>query len=219
MDLAEIGRYVLVVVNVVFTACGFGIAGAGIFLLIKAEELEADVELLEDLPIKTVSYVLVVVGFLLAITSIIGVIGAYKKNRIMLTIYLFVIFALVLIQLCIGIYGYQYDSAETINTLVEDKWFEEGEDARQKRIDYQDFFDCCGWNNIYDSRAAGLDTPCPRTDPETCKQATLDWLTQYLTPVAIAAIVFACLEFCALFAVLGMLCSAKDVEDEEDWLI
>jgi len=208
-------------INLLFLCqlCGLGIAAAGIFLLIKANELERDVELLQDLPIATTSYVIMFVGFLLAATSVIGVIGAWKKQRVMLTVYLFVIFALVLIEMCIGIYLYQFDSSDTINSLVEDKWFEEGEDARQKRIDYQDFFDCCGWNNIYDSRAAGYDTPCPRTNPDPCKDATLDWLEEFFTPVAITAIVFACLEFVSLFATLAMLCTAKEgSDDDDDWL-
>mmetsp|Transcript_12284 Transcript_12284/g.14534 ORF Transcript_12284/g.14534 Transcript_12284/m.14534 type:complete len:220 (-) Transcript_12284:164-823(-) len=219
MALHDLGRYILIGVNIIFTACGLGIAAAGIFLLVQAEQLESDVELLQDLPITETSYVLMMLGFALAITSVIGAVGAFKKQRIMLTVYLFVIFALVLLQLCIGIYLYQYDSSEAINTLVENKWFEEGADARQKRIDYQDFFECCGWNNIYDSRAPGYDTPCGRVDPPTCKQATLDWLSVYFTPVAIAAIVFASLEFVSLLATLAMLCNAKDIEDEEDWLL
>mmetsp|Transcript_16825 Transcript_16825/g.23559 ORF Transcript_16825/g.23559 Transcript_16825/m.23559 type:complete len:220 (-) Transcript_16825:178-837(-) len=219
MAIQDFGRWTLVFVNTIFTLCGLGIAAAGIFLLVMAEELTNQVELLQDLPIAETSYVLVVVGFLLAIASLLGAIGAYKRQRVLLTIYLFVIFALILIQLCIGIYLYQYDNSEAINSLVENQWFEEGEDAREKRIDYQDFFDCCGWNNVYDSRAPGYDTPCPREDPSTCKQATLDWLSAFFTPVAIAAIVFASLEFVSLIATLGLLCNAKEVEDDEDWLI
>lgn len=218
--MMEMGRYILVGINLLFTLCGFGIMGAGIFLLIKAAELERDVALLKDLPIVATSYVVLFVGLAVAITSICGAVGAVKKQRVLLTIYLFVIFAVVLIQMCIGIYIYQYDSAGTINTLVEDKWFEEGTSAREKRISYQDYFECCGWNNVYDSRAAGYDTPCLRQDPPTCKQATLDWLAQFYTPVAIAAIVFAVLEFLALFATLALLCNAKDqVDDDEDWLM
>lgn len=197
---------------------GLGVTAAGILLLIKAEELEKDVELLQDLPIVTTSYVILFVGLSLAITCVVGVYGALKKQRVLLTIYLFVIFAVVLVQLCIGIYLYQFDSDDTINTLVEDKWFEEGNAARDRRISYQDYFKCCGWNNIYDSRAAGYDTPCPRENPDTCKKATMDWLAQYFTPVAIVAIVFACLELVALGATLVLLCKAKDTaDDEEDW--
>ncbi len=193
---------------------------AGAFLFTKAEELEKDVELLKDLPIKTTSVVILVVGLALAITCAIGAWGALKKQRVLLTIYLFIIFALVLIQLCIGIYLYQYDSADTINTLVENKWFEEGEDAKNRRVSYQDYFKCCGWNNIYDSRAAGYDTPCTTADPATCKQATLDWLAVFFTPVAVAAITFAVMEFVALTATLVILCQAKDsADDDEDWLM
>jgi len=187
--------------------------------LVKASELEQDVELLKDLPLTTTSYVVMFIGLALAITSVIGVIGALRKNRVFLTVYLFVIFAVVLIQLCIGIYLYQYDSDASINALVEEKWFEENEGAREKRIDYQDFFQCCGWNNVYDSRGAGYDTPCPRENPETCKQATLDWLSQFFTPVAIVAITFACLEIFALIATLGILCTSKESEDDDDWLV
>mmetsp|Transcript_20385 Transcript_20385/g.36260 ORF Transcript_20385/g.36260 Transcript_20385/m.36260 type:complete len:220 (+) Transcript_20385:150-809(+) len=219
MELQQVGRWLMISVNVIFTFLGLLVAAAGIFLLVQASALENDVELLQDLPLKTTAYVIMFVGFALAITSIIGVIGAWKKQRVMLTIYLFVIFAVVLLQMCIGIYLYQYDSSETIDSLVENKWFQEGEEARDRRIDYQDFFHCCGWNNIYDSRAAGYDTPCTQQDPPTCKQATLDWLAIYFTPVAITAIVFAALEFISLLATLAILCTAKEVEEEETWLI
>jgi len=98
MALHDLGRYILIGVNIIFTACGLGIAAAGIFLLVQAEQLESDVELLQDLPITETSYVLMMLGFALAITSVIGAVGAFKKQRIMLTVYLFVIFALVLVR-------------------------------------------------------------------------------------------------------------------------
>mmetsp|Transcript_26419 Transcript_26419/g.46837 ORF Transcript_26419/g.46837 Transcript_26419/m.46837 type:complete len:121 (+) Transcript_26419:355-717(+) len=118
-----------------------------------------------------------------------------------------------------GVFLYEYDTVDVLDSVVEDAWFEEGTEAREQRINYQDFFECCGWADPFDSRASGYNTPCTRSNPDSCRDATLDWLAQFYTPIAIFAIVFAMFQLMAVGATLAMLFRAKaDEDDILDWL-
>ena len=191
--------------------------GCGIAILLRAEDLESKVELLGDLPLVTICYVILFIGVIVVVTCAMGLYGGYVQNRFLLTVFLFFLFSILLIQLCMGVFLNQYNSGDILDEVVEDKWFEESEEAVDKRVNYQDYFDCCGWHTPYDSRASGYNTPCPRTDPDACKDATLDWLAQYYEPISIFAIIFALFQLCAVVATVLMLMKSKE-DDDDDWL-
>jgi len=151
--------------------------GLGIWGLIEAENLRASAELLSDLPVEAVAYCIIFLGGISSLACYSGLHGSCTKKaklrRLLLSAYLFTLFCVMLIQLCMCVFLYQYGTAQALDDVVEDRWFEEGEEALQRRIDYQDYFDCCGWANAYDSRASGYNTPCPRTNPTACREATI----------------------------------------------
>jgi len=172
--------------------------GLGIWGLIEAENLRASAELLSDLPVEAVAYCIIFLGGISSLACYSGLHGSCTKKaklrRLLLSAYLFTLFCVMLIQLCMCVFLYQYGTAQALDDVVEDRWFEEGEEALQRRIDYQDYFDCCGWANAYDSRASGYNTPCPRTNPTACREATIDWFNEQFFPIAIFGIVLAICE-------------------------
>mmetsp|Transcript_13455 Transcript_13455/g.20174 ORF Transcript_13455/g.20174 Transcript_13455/m.20174 type:complete len:246 (+) Transcript_13455:35-772(+) len=217
--LVEINKFqafmstAIMIIAFLFFLVGFGLMGAGVYILGTSEDMDSETDLLGDLPLITISWVIVIVGAAIGLISLTGMYGGYKQNRPLLTIFFFFLFSSVLIQLCMGIFLFTYASEETLDDIVKDTWFEEGSGARNRRIDYQNYFECCGWNSIYDSLASGYNTPCTRSSPISCKEATLDWMDESYVPVAIFAITFACVEFIALSATVVLLGSSKHEED------
>eukprot|EP00954_Amorphochlora_amoebiformis_P008455 656547-Amorphochlora_amoeboformis.AAC.1 len=188
---------------------GVGMMGSGITMLGNGQDVEDNVELLNNLPLVPASYVVTFLGVMIIVVSAVGVYGGYQKNRFYLTMFLFfnlsvflthhnmqqtlkVIHAGIFVLLLVNsIYILTYDDDNTLDTVVKDFWFEEGIDARQRRIAYQNYFDCCGWVSNTDSLASGYSTPCTRGGPSACREATQKWLGENFTPTALFGVVFA----------------------------
>mmetsp|Transcript_1452 Transcript_1452/g.2064 ORF Transcript_1452/g.2064 Transcript_1452/m.2064 type:complete len:126 (+) Transcript_1452:545-922(+) len=122
-----------------------------------------------------------------------------------------------LVQLCMGAFLFTYETTGVLDSIVRDRWFEEGIEARQLRVDYQNFYECCGWSDPFDSRASGYNTPCPIASPTACRDETLDWLGENYTPAAIFAISFALIQLVAVLATVMLLMKGKN-HDHDDWI-
>eukprot|EP00954_Amorphochlora_amoebiformis_P030076 1394096-Amorphochlora_amoeboformis.AAC.2 len=117
---------------------------AGIVLVIKAQDLEQEVELLQELPLKDTAYGVIFVGVTLMVLAIAG---AWSSPKIMLsmesnlsedqekilaiartvqTAYMFSLFVLLTVQITLSVYLFEYHSAEVLDDVVENQWFAEG---------------------------------------------------------------------------------------------
>jgi len=212
MKIFTIATFILLLASLSLTALG-------IWGLIEAGDLRERAELLSDLPVEAVAYCIIFLGGISSLACYAGLHGSCTTKahyrRLLLSIYLFTLFCVMLIQLCMSVFLYQYGTEQALNDVVEDRWFEEGEDAMNRRVNYQDYFDCCGWANAYDSRASGYNTPCPRSDPSACRQATMDWFNSQFFPIAIFGMVLAICEVFAVGATVGILMHKKKIE--RDW--
>uniref|UniRef100_A0A7S0GWF6 Tetraspanin n=2 Tax=Amorphochlora amoebiformis TaxID=1561963 RepID=A0A7S0GWF6_9EUKA len=186
-------------------------------MLGNGQDVEDNVELLNNLPLVPASYVVTFLGVMIIVVSAVGVYGGYQKNRFYLTMFLFFNLSIFVLLLVNSIYILTYDDDNTLDTVVKDFWFEEGIDARQRRIAYQNYFDCCGWVSNTDSLASGYSTPCTRGGPSACREATQKWLGENFTPTALFGVVFASLQGVGLLSLLIYLCTRKE-EDEEELL-
>jgi len=211
--------YVLSAVNFLLMLASLALTGMGIYGILEAEQLENQLELLTDMPIEEVAVCICILGGLGSVACLAGFKGASTNNeklrRFLLSLYLFVLFTVMLIQICMCVFLIMYGTEEVLDDLVKDRWFEEGPQALQRRIDYQDFFSCCGWESIYDSRASGYNTPCPISDPDPCREATIDYLHSFFFPLAIFGLTLAGLELIAIIATVAVLQAKKKVFD--DW--
>eukprot|EP00471_Norrisiella_sphaerica_P006028 CAMPEP_0184489600 /NCGR_PEP_ID=MMETSP0113_2-20130426/15917_1 /TAXON_ID=91329 /ORGANISM="Norrisiella sphaerica, Strain BC52" /LENGTH=243 /DNA_ID=CAMNT_0026873123 /DNA_START=133 /DNA_END=864 /DNA_ORIENTATION=+ len=212
--------YALVAVNFVLTCCAIALLGLGIYGLGQAEKLRS-LELLVDMPVDVVAVIITILGAISTFACACGFYGAYTKRRglgrKLLYFYLFVVFTAMLVQLCMCIFLYTYGTEAVLNDLVTDRWFEEGDIARERRIDYQDFFECCGWENPYDSRASGYNTPCPRPGADSCLNATMEYFDENFLPMALFGMILAILEFVAVMATVVILCVRKKIYDENEF--
>jgi hypothetical protein len=161
-------------------------------------------------------------GICTVVACIIGFIGAWKRNLTMLKFYSVFIITVILIQLAMGIYLTTLD----VNDLRVN-WYQQGDsdEGIQRRKDFQNFLECCGFDYWYDSLGV-YQTPCPfapstaRPDaPSSCKDAARAYIKKWVAPVAAAAVAIACLEIAALGATLYIVMKnrAKNYESAFDY--
>jgi len=217
---------ILFIMNITFLVTGIAMIITGVYGVLQGSDIREEVWLLNDLPLETVSWVVMFVGIGILSITFCGFIGGWKEGRDpgsgrgLLVIYIFFVIAAVFTQMLMGIFMYEYHSTGTLDAVVEDYWFEETDVARERRIDYQQYFDCCGWADNKDSLASGYNTPCPISEyglePSSCRAATMSYLAQYYLPVAIFCISIAVLECIASFATFGVLLAQKEKSIAEE---
>lgn len=194
--------------------CGLGIVG-----IIYGGQIRERADLLQDLPVETVAWIVMLLGGLAAFGCACGFWGGIttsaKTRRGMLSMYLFILFTAMLMQLCMCIFLYTYESVRVLDDTVYDKWFEEGAPAKERRIRYQDYFECCGWETPYDSRASGYNTPCSISAPISCRDATMDFFEANFQPMALMGIVLALTEILSVVATIALLIRQKEGLFEE----
>jgi len=203
----------IVIVNILFLLMGIAIVAIGSYGVTQSKKVIAGAQLLQQLDIVLIGVIVTASGVGTILTSIAGLIGAIKKWGNFLKGYALVLFLVCGIQLSMGVY------LTTLNTdQLQSTWNEDTDAGRQRRIDYQDHFHCCGWNTLTDSLGY-LDTPCPNPGviTLTCKQATINFMHQYVDPLALGSIVVACIELfsmsLACFVIMTMKGPVEDIMD------
>lgn len=212
-------RTIIIFVNILYCLTGLITLSFGVWGFYQAEDIQENVDLLEDFDLERMMISIICIGIAMTLTTILGLKGAIPvpPRRKLLTVYLFIIYGVVMVQLVLGVYVAIFDTG-LVNQKVEEKWFVEGPAALNSRVKYQNYFVCCGWNNIYDSRAQPYKTPCPFSAPESCKEKTLELMKENLTPIAITVITFAATQIAALISTAGLLCLSKENTEEEQWI-
>lgn len=212
-------KRILVVVNTILFFASLALCILGILGTQQSDEIERRASLITDMELKMVATIICVMGGIAAFGCFCGAYAGWtesnKKGRLANTVYLVILFAAILIQLCMCIFMYLNDSEEVLDDIVEKKWFEEGDMQLLRREEYQEYFVCCGWASVFDSRASGYNTPCLAGDPVSCRQATMDTFNEKLYPMALFGLSIALLEALGLFATLYILCVRKQMGDED----
>mmetsp|Transcript_33590 Transcript_33590/g.46967 ORF Transcript_33590/g.46967 Transcript_33590/m.46967 type:complete len:238 (+) Transcript_33590:141-854(+) len=209
---------VLTICNAILAIAALGLCGLGLYCLLLAQDVKGTIELLTDMPLVMVAYIIMLIGAISAVACFAGFYGAYTDNdkhrRTGLYSFLFFVFAGFLILLCMSIFLYLYGTKQVLNDIVRDRWFEEGQQPLEKRIDYQDYFECCGWETPFDSRASGYSTPCPRSNPESCLDSTLDFFETNFLPLSLFGLVLGICQFLAVVATVLVLRAKKKMFDD-----
>jgi len=167
-------------------------------------------QILADFDLPNIMLVLVCSGIGTVCTSLFGFLGAYKRWENVLKLYASIVFVVICLQIGMGGYLLNLNVDSLQNT-----WAEEDQTGLQRRIDYQNYLSCCGWNYWYDSLGQ-LNTPCPFMPtitnpgtPTTCRQGTLDFINKYLGAIAAAAVTIAVIELVSLIATCVVIFDGK----------
>ena len=141
-------RGLLIAFNFIFIlggACAFGV---GIWSVISKMQYAS---LLGSVYYNLIVYLLITAGFLVLITGIIGCVGAFRKNRTLLTAYFVLLFVIFAAEIIAGIVAFVYHEAihnelvDELRSNLNKNYNQSGQDALTKSVDdMQQEFQCCG---------------------------------------------------------------------------
>jgi len=205
---AKISRYIVVLVNVAFIVMGCIIMITGAAAYAKAQSVENSAVIFRTLNVSLIGELITCAGLITIVISLTGCYGAIARDPNYLKFYAISLFIIVCIQLGMGAYLMSLNIDSLYNT-----WATDTDQGEQNREDYENYMHCCGWDYVTDSMP---ETPCAGYRV-TCKQATKDFISKYMGPVAAAAVAIAVIELVSLIATLVVIFSSgKKVEDFYD---
>jgi hypothetical protein len=217
--------------RILLLGINFFFLGAGVLIVILAavansnsNTFEADAPIFHWYQASISSAILIATGAGTIATSLVGFAGVYFRWTTCLKIYTIVMFGVCALQLAIGIFL----DTRNVDTQIEDYWFDPTQDGLDERTKYQTTRSCCGWATTTDSRTqAWGPTQCPpafvpgyewvpRPDGAwpPCREATVDWIDKYVSPIAVAAIVLSVFQFVALAGSCWIVMVAKKDGDD-----
>jgi len=209
----KFSRTVVIGINILFFCAGVIILGFALNLILGSgiSQLGAiQRAFLRGLRIEIVAAILGFCAAIIILTSIAGVVGAYKQWRKMLIFYAATMFLVLSIQLAMGFY---------LNTLdpsaFEAYWHEASVATRD---DIQTSLGCCGWK-VNSDTVPYPDCKYPGWDPPaaSCELRAKQFIQQYTVPAAVAAITIAFAELAAMFGTCGLIYTSKDLKPGDDW--
>lgn len=213
-------KTIVVIVNVIFIIIGIIIMSLGAWGIEKSDELQNKSAVLKDIPIRSIMVMVTVVGVFIIVTCLMGIIGALKRIRKMLTCYALFLFVLSIMELALGIGILAFNLADQADKFVEDEWFRETPNQGERIQAVQTFLDCCGWANADDSGYIP-GAQCPFTPPpRPCRDAIVEYINGFFKPIGGVCLTLALLQLIAVMASCAILWKSKDVDkefDDKDW--
>jgi len=215
-DLLKAARKITIVINVIFFLLGLIVMIIAVVGYTKANAVKSQSDVLSTLDVPLLTIIVVAAGLATIVTSIFGFAGAIKESHLLLKFYIVLTFCVFVTQIVLGAYLLNLDISS-----LQTRWEEEGDAGKQRRVSFQDYLTCCGFNIWTDSMGT-LQTECPYLptpendykEPQTCKSAAQDFVDKWIKPVGIASIVIACIESIAIVISLFIVC--KQTEKVED---
>jgi len=200
-QIKKCARYTVMIVNIIFLACGIFILIMGLVGLNRISDYEDSVPILKELNIKLIASLIVCAGIATIAVAVIGFISAAFRMHAFLKAYTLLLFAVCCIQIAMGAYMITRDVED-----LRDEWELDSEQGEARRQAYQLSFECCGFLYVTDSLP---ETECPNNYRVSCVEATKTKIEENLLPVAISAIVFGCLELISLVATCLIVCQPE----------
>ncbi|KAI9314255.1 Tetraspanin family-domain-containing protein [Dichotomocladium elegans] len=155
-----------------------------------------------------------ILGAIIAGASLLGILGAYKKRRSIIFIYMIIVLIALVFQVVIGVKVYQ--KAANTPAYLGPLW---SQGSTSYRMQLQSEFSCCGYNNPMDKPAV-TDVCDPSSGTISKYPACYDTLNRYADTAfkRLYAVLFAALavEFLALTNGITVLCTRAMVNDQEE---
>jgi CD9 antigen len=203
--------------NFLYWLSGCIILGVGIWLRVdeSAQEFVSKASRIDI--INTLSYALMIIGFIIMLIGFLGCCGAVRESQCMLATFFVVLFILFAILLGFGIWAavekdkfkdYTRDNLKTaVNNYYKD-------DEYSTLMDYvQNFFKCCGHTNgNMDYAVVGNIPSSCHTDSyrKPCSSAFNNWIESKLVVIAGIAIGFAIQMLLGMIFSMLLCCAIRD---------
>ncbi|XP_065064653.1 uncharacterized protein LOC135690892 [Rhopilema esculentum] len=144
-------KYLLFGFNLIFFLCGAGILGTGIWLRVE----KGDYVSFTDYEFATASNLAIAAGVVIVVVTLLGVVGSIKENRIMLLMFFVSLLLIFCLEIAAGGLAYanrgkiETEVRKDLNVTIHEKYSVES-GATQAIDKMQEFFKCCGNNNVDD---------------------------------------------------------------------
>jgi len=211
-------------INIFFLGAGILIVILGAVAVGKAAQFEANSNLFKYMDARVACAILIATGAGTIATAIVGFVATAFRWATTMKLYTVIMFLVCTLQLAMGIFLYTRDPQKVEGDL----WFDPTANGITTRVAYQNFLQCCGWENTIDTRTdAWGPTECPigyvygwEESPQApgawppCYYATTQWLKKYMNPISQAAIVLSVFQFVALTGSCFIVMTAKKDGDD-----
>ncbi|XP_046859951.1 CD63 antigen-like [Xenia sp. Carnegie-2017] len=188
----KVAQTLLVAFNFVFVLIGIGSITVGIVIHFKYN----DYENLLSKDIGAVPILLISIGGVIFLVSFFGCCGAWRKSVVMLTIYIFLLSLLLLLEIAgvISAYFFKSKLRKYVETGMKDAIKQYNDTKYQKAINkVQQKFDCCGATNSSDYINQKIPSSCCKTpmnvngtcefQSKGCADKLFDYLDEHLAIV------------------------------------
>ena len=200
----------MITMNGVFLLLGVVIVVLAAIAVSKLVSLSSETSLLHSLSLPTLVLVILITAVLTVVTAAVGVFAATFVNGRVLRLYVVVVFVIIALQIGIGAY------ILTLNTdSLKADWMDETSSGYAVRTTFQRAMRCCGYDTITDA-VGFLKTPCPYLPavvgadiPVSCHTAVRAFVSDWIAPVAAAAISAAAIELAAVAITLAVIYQRK----------
>jgi len=211
-------------INVFFLGAGLLIIILGAVAIGKAAQFESQSSLFQYMDTRVACAILIATGAGTVAVAIVGFVGVAFKMPNTMKLYTVIMFLVCTLQLAMGIFLFTRNP----DKVEGDLWFDPTAQGVAVRTSYQNFLDCCVWENTIDTQTdAWGPTPCPigfvygwEAQPRApgawppCWTATNTWLAKYMNPISEAAIVLSVFQFIALTGSCFIVMVAKKDGDD-----
>lgn len=212
----KLARNWILGVNVLFFLFAIILMIMAVGAITQVAQVTENVVILQFFDLTLMAWCIFLMGLMTLITSVLGFYGAYSWKVTPIKVYTFILFMVICLELGVGIYIFQLD----VDSL-ESFWFTDTDVGYDRRESYQGYFDCCGWNTITDSYpypGGGLGPECHDFGIAlTCRQASVNWMDEYILPISTAIIIVPMIEFISLIGAFFIMATAGQQSNGRDF--
>jgi Ca2+/Na+ antiporter len=208
-------RQIVIGTNVCFFILGVVMLSIALVGYFKNDEMKQNTDVMEQLNLGMLTIIIIVAAGATVFTSFLGFMGAYYKSMLTLKLYVVLVLITFLTQVAIGAYLLNLNMSS-----LRTSWEQDDQEGAARRNQLQQYMECCGFDTWSDSIGT-LHTDCPYlptyplyTEPTACFQAAKDFVSGWLGPVAIAAIVIGSIEGMAMVVTFALIMKSKETDDD-----
>lgn len=205
------GARTLIVVNIFFMAAAIAIIVAAAISYDQLKDIRERADVLKDLNIDVFLQIVLFCGAAMFVTAIIGIVAAIWRFKKLMVLYVVLIFILLAIQLAMGIVLIIMKKEDVYSPYREDSV-----EGQQRRADFQDYMQCCGWSYIteefFPERLA-----CVAAHPtytKACGDQIQHLINTKVKPTAIVLLVASLFSLFGLIAAIVLIMSQKQKKED-----
>jgi len=214
----KVARQVVMFSNIIFFILGVIMLSLSLVGYYKTLHMSHVTDVMNSLNLGLLTIIIIVAAAATVLTSFLGFLGAYFQENLVLKLYIVLVLITFITQIVIGTFLLDLNMSG-----LRTAWEQDDATGANRRVTLQNYFGCCGFDTWSDSLGTTIHTDCPEVPatyyvgwqpPESCLQASDNFVHSFITPIATAAIVIGCIESLAMVTACYIVLKHKDVEED-----